>query len=127
MAAVEVDVPRIASFASLSQDQVNQVLTAPTKELVRQLLTAVSKKAKEFEESASSRLKLRVELENTNRNHEAKLKVLRNSLDKTTEANVKIKEELKTSGMKTQGMSLPYLTTITRNSQAICCCRARAL
>ena len=102
MAAVALDLPRVATFTSLPQDQIDQLLSAPTAELVRQLLVNISKKAKEFEESASSRLKLRVELENANRSHEAKVKVFKNSLEKATEETTKLREHVKTSGSDEQ-------------------------
>lgn len=98
MATVVLDLPRIATFTSLPQNQIDQLLSAPTVELVQQLLVNISKKAKEFEESASSRLKLRVELGNANRSHDAKVKVFKNSLEKATEENTKLREHLKTSG-----------------------------
>ena len=98
MATAVLDIPRVATFTSLPQDQIDQLLSAPTAELVRQLLVNISKKAKEFEESASSRLKLRVELENANRSHEAKVKVLRSSLEKAAEETTKLRDQLKTSG-----------------------------
>ncbi|KAJ5505412.1 hypothetical protein N7453_004369 [Penicillium expansum] len=56
--------------------------TAPTVELVNQLLESINKKAHESDELKSDKLRLEVELENSVRSNESKVKVLKASVEK---------------------------------------------
>lgn len=82
MAAMELDVPRLASFCSLPESSLTTALDAPTVELVKTLLENISAKAREFDETRSQQLKLTVELENAVRGGDAKHRVLKSSLEK---------------------------------------------
>ena len=82
MAAVELDVPRLASFCSLPESSITAALDAPTVELVKTILESISAKARQFDETQSQQLKLTVELENAIRGGDAKHRALKSSLEK---------------------------------------------
>jgi nucleoprotein TPR len=98
MASVAVDIPRVAGYTSIPEATVNQLLESPTTDLVQQLLKQIIVKAQEFDEAKSSKLKLKVELENAVRTSDAKVKTVKSSLDKAQEETKKLREQLQTSG-----------------------------
>ena len=98
MAAMELDVPRLASFCSLPESSLNDALDAPTVELVRALLESISAKALEFDESQSKQLKLTVELENAIRGGDAKHRVLKSSLEKAQKDASNLRQNVQEEG-----------------------------
>ncbi|KAL8723063.1 MAG: hypothetical protein Q9225_000534, partial [Loekoesia sp. 1 TL-2023] len=82
MATAELDLPRLASFCALPQTSLTNLLDAPTRDLVRQLLESLSPRVREQDELKADKLKLNVELENAVRSGESKSRVLKNSIDK---------------------------------------------
>lgn len=98
MAAMELDVPRLASFCSFPENSINDALNAPTVELVRALLESISAKAREFDESQSKQLKLTVELENAIRGGDAKHRVLKSSLEKAQKDASNLRQNVQEEG-----------------------------
>ncbi|KAJ9653475.1 Protein mlp1, partial [Neophaeococcomyces mojaviensis] len=104
--AADIDVRTVATFTSLPESSVNTLLTAPTAELVKTLLQTIEKKAKEYEQTKSQKVKLEVELETVVRTNESKSKVLQNSRDKALADVSKLREDLQASeGARTQAQS----------------------
>ncbi|KAK5084040.1 Protein mlp1 [Exophiala xenobiotica] len=92
--AADIDVRTIATFTSLTESAMNNVLDSPTTDLVKTLLLSIEKKAKEFEQSKAQKVKLEVELETVARTNESKTKVLQNSRDRALADVSKLREEL---------------------------------
>ncbi|CAG8213715.1 unnamed protein product [Penicillium nalgiovense] len=82
MAETAILLPSISSHYSVSESTLTTLRQAPTVELVDQLLQSINKKAHEFDELKSDKLRLEVELENSVRSNESKVKVLKASVDK---------------------------------------------
>lgn len=84
MAATDLDVIRLSSFCSLPQTSITTLLDAPTTELVKSVLTAISSRAREWDELTAQNLKLNVELENAVRGGELKSRAIKASLEKAS-------------------------------------------
>ena len=84
MATTDLDVIRLSSFCSLPQISITTLLDAPTTELVNSVLTAISSRAREFDELKAQNLKLNVELENAVRGGELKNRATKASLEKAS-------------------------------------------
>ncbi|PGG99072.1 hypothetical protein AJ79_08706 [Helicocarpus griseus UAMH5409] len=82
MATAAVDIPFLSSHYSIPETTLTSLSQSPTVELVNQLLSSISTKARETEELKSDKLRLDVELENAVRSGESKVKVLKNSVEK---------------------------------------------
>ncbi|KAL9115178.1 MAG: hypothetical protein Q9227_000972 [Pyrenula ochraceoflavens] len=95
--AAEVDVRRIASFASFPESSVQTVLDSPTSELVQSLLRAISGKVQEHEQLKAEKLRSDIELESSVRSNESKVKVLKNSVEKGLGEVSKLRTELQIS------------------------------
>lgn len=80
--AAAVDVPFLASHYSIPDTTLTTLTQAPTVELVNELLTSITSKAREFGELKSDKLRLEVELENSIRTSDSKVKVLKNNAQK---------------------------------------------
>jgi nucleoprotein TPR len=98
MAATELEVPLLASFCSLPETSITTLLDAPTSELVKNLLTNIAVKAREFDEAKSQQLKLTVELENAIRGGEAKSRVLKGSLEKAQKESADLRQKVEDEG-----------------------------
>lgn len=98
MAAMELDVPRLASFCSLPESSLTAALDAPTVELVTTLLKSISAKAREFDETQSQQLKLNVELENAIRGGDAKHRALKSSLEKAQREAGELRQNVQEEG-----------------------------
>lgn len=83
MAAATIELPYIASHYSISESTLSTLTQAPTVELVNQLLESIFTKAREFDDLKSDKLRLDVELENAVRSSDSKIKVLKNSVQKS--------------------------------------------
>ncbi|KAL2814888.1 hypothetical protein BDW59DRAFT_17296 [Aspergillus cavernicola] len=82
MAAVTIELPFLSSHYAIAESTLSTLTEAPTVELVNQLLEAITKKAREFDELKSDKLRLEVELENAVRSNESKIKVLKSTIEK---------------------------------------------
>jgi nucleoprotein TPR len=69
-----VDVPYLATAFELPEDEIQTLLDAPTTELVNQFLASITSKAQEYEDVKAEKLRVDVELENTVRTSETKVK-----------------------------------------------------
>ena len=98
MASVTLDIPRLASFADVTEELVNELVSNPTANLLTAILLKISEKARDYEECQSSNLKLKVELENAVRAGDAKYRAVKSSLDKSSEENGQLRKQLQTSG-----------------------------
>jgi nucleoprotein TPR len=98
MAATELEVPLLASFCSLPETSITTLLDAPTSELVKNLLTNIAVKAREFDEAKSQQLKLTVELENAIRGGEAKSRVFKGSLEKAQKESADLRQKVEDEG-----------------------------
>lgn len=96
--ATDVDVRTVASFASIPETAVSTLLQSPTVELVQTFLQLVATKAREYDELRSDKLRLDVELESAVRSGEAKVKGLKNSIEKGLIEVGKLRNEVKESG-----------------------------
>lgn len=97
MAAAEVDVAYLSGYLGLPQTTFESVLDAPTAELVRSVLDAVTAKAREHDELSADKLRVDIELENAVRSSETRVEGLRASLEKAQktveEVRMKLTEE----------------------------------
>lgn len=84
MATTDLDVILLSSFCSLPQISIITLLDAPTTELVNSVLSAISSRAREFDELKAQNLKLNVELENAVRGGELKSRTIKASLEKAS-------------------------------------------
>lgn len=82
MADTAVQLPYLSSHYAIPETTLTALTQAPTVELVNQLLESISKKAHEYDELKSDKLRLDVELENAVRSNESKVKVLKTSVEK---------------------------------------------
>ncbi|KAF7184460.1 hypothetical protein CNMCM7691_005528 [Aspergillus felis] len=82
MATATVELPYLASHYAIAESTLTTLTQAPTVELVNQLLEAITKKAHEYDELKSDKLRLEVELENAVRSSDSKIKVLKSSVEK---------------------------------------------
>ena len=98
MAAMDLDVPQLASFCSLPETSLTIALDAPTAELVKSILANISVKAREFDEAKSQQLKLTVELENAIRGGDAKCRVLKSSLERAQKEAAELRHSVQEEG-----------------------------
>ncbi|KAF4768172.1 hypothetical protein HAV15_002337 [Penicillium sp. str.  len=82
MAETAIQLSYLSSHYALPESTLTTLQQAPTVELVNQLLESISQKAHEFDELKSDKLRLEVELENSVRSNESKVKVLKVSVEK---------------------------------------------
>ncbi|KAJ5379827.1 uncharacterized protein N7496_002255 [Penicillium cataractarum] len=82
MADTAVALPYLSSQYAIPEATLSTLTQAPTAELVNQLLQSITKKAHEFDELRSDKLRLEVELENAVRSTESKVKLLKTSVEK---------------------------------------------
>jgi nucleoprotein TPR len=99
MAETAIQLPHISSHYGVSESTLTTLRQAPTVELVDQLLQSINKKAHEFDELKSDKLRLEVELENSVRSNESKVKVLKASVDKGHAEVSDLRRKLHESGI----------------------------
>ena len=98
MAATTVEIPYLSAHYSIAESVLTTLTQAPTVGLVNQLLESITSKARETDELKSDKLRLEVELENVVRSSEAKIKVLKGSVEKGRAELEKVGQRLKDSG-----------------------------
>jgi hypothetical protein len=96
--ATEVDLKVISAFASVSEASLTGLLSDPTVDSIKSLLTGIEKSARACEHTKSSKVKLEVELETVVRTNESKVKVLQNSRDKALTDLQKLRGDLQATG-----------------------------
>lgn len=99
MASVTIELPYLSSHYSIAESTLTTLTQAPTVELVNQLLEAVTKKAREYDDLKSDKLRLEVELENAVRSSESKVKVLKSSVEKGHAEVEESRKKLHESGL----------------------------
>lgn len=82
MAAATIELPYISSHYSIPESTLTTLTQAPTVDLVNQLLESITKKARDYDDLKSDKLRVEVELENAVRSSDSKTKVLKNSVEK---------------------------------------------
>lgn len=103
MAGTVVDTAVISSSFQFEEPKLQTLLDAPTAELVKEFLTGLTLKAQEFDDAKADKLRADVELENTVRSNETRVKGLKSSVTK----GLKEVEELRRT-LSTQGESIPF-------------------
>lgn len=107
MAGTVVDTAVLASTFSYEEPKLQTLLDAPTAELVRDLLANLTGKAQEYNEARSEKLRTDVELENTVRSNETRVKGLKATVNK----GLREIEELRKS-LSAQGQSVRYVSPV---------------
>lgn len=98
MADAAVELPYLSTHYAIPQATLSSLTEAPTVDLVNQLLQSITKKAREFDELKSDKLRLEVELENAVRSNESKIKVLKSTVDKGHAEVEDLRKKLHDSG-----------------------------
>ncbi|OTB12142.1 hypothetical protein K445DRAFT_77258 [Daldinia sp. EC12] len=91
MAAAEVDLGYLATHLGMPEDNLTTVVTDPTAELVRAVLSAVAAKAHDYDALFTQKIQLEVELETSVRSAEAQ----RDASNETAKKALKDVEELR--------------------------------
>lgn len=100
MAAVTIELPYISSHYAIAESTLTTLTQAPTVELVNQLLEAITKKARNYDELESDKLHLEVELETAVRSSDSKIKVLKSSVEKGHAEVEETRKKLHESGLR---------------------------
>lgn len=98
MADTAIALPYLSSQYAIPETTLSTLTQAPTTDLVNQLLQSITKKAHEFDELKSDKLRLEVELENAVRSNESKVKVLKASVEKGHTDVEELRKKLHESG-----------------------------
>lgn len=120
MATGAVDLPYLASHYAIPETALSTLTHAPTVELVNQLLESITKKAHDYDELKSDKLRLDVELENAVRSNESKIKVLKNTVDKGHSEIDELRKKLHESGIFFHLSQISELVLIICRKHAIC-------
>lgn len=98
MADAAVELPYLSSHYAIPEATLSTLTQAPTVDLVNQLLASITKKAHEYDELKSDKLRLEVELENAVRSNESKIKVLKGTVEKGHKEVEDLRKKLNESG-----------------------------
>jgi len=98
MAAAALDSGYLSAYLDVPRATLDNLIDAPTAELVRGLLEAVAVKAREYEELQAEKLRLEVELENAVRSSESRSQVLKATVDKALQDVNELREKLSSEG-----------------------------
>jgi nucleoprotein TPR len=98
MAAATLDIDYLSGYLSLPQQTVGSALDAPTAELVRSVLDAVTAKAREHDELAADKLRVDIELENAVRSSETRIEGLKASVEKAQKTVEEVRTKLTEEG-----------------------------
>jgi nucleoprotein TPR len=99
MADTAVQLPYLSSHYAIPEATLATLTQAPTVELVNQLLESINKKAHDYDELKSDKLRLEVELENAVRSNESKVKVLKTSVEKGHAEVADLRKKLHDAGI----------------------------
>jgi nucleoprotein TPR len=98
MATASLDVNYLSGYLSLPQDTLVAALDAPTAELVRLVLNAVTAKAHEHDVLVADKYRADIVLENAVRSSETRVEGLRSSLEKAQKTVEEVRTKLKEEG-----------------------------
>jgi nucleoprotein TPR len=97
MAAAVLDVDYLSAYLSVPHQTLFSAIDAPTADLVRSVLEAITARAREHDELSADKLRVDIELENAVRSSETRIEGLRCSVEKAQktveEVRIKLKEE----------------------------------
>lgn len=99
MATISWDVGHLSTFLGVPEPTITTLIDTPTLELVRAVLDAAARKAHDFEELQSEKLRLEVELENAVRSSENKVHGLKVTVENSLKEAAEIREKLSSEGM----------------------------
>jgi nucleoprotein TPR len=94
MAPTTWDTAHLSGYLHVPQQTLATLIDAPTTELVRALLEAITKKAHEHEEVQADKLRLEIELENAVRSAETRCQGLKATVDKALKDVADLREKL---------------------------------
>lgn len=96
--AAALDVDYLSAYLNVPQPTLTTTIDAPTAELVRQVLNAVTAKAREHDELAADKLRVDIELENAVRSSETRVEGLRSTIEKSQKTVEELRTKLKEEG-----------------------------
>ena len=102
-AGAVVDTLVIASSFDVEEAKLQVLLDSPTAELVKDFLANLTVKAEEFDETRAEKLRKDVELENTVRSNESKVKALKASVNKGLKEIEDLRRDVSTQGVYISG------------------------
>lgn len=106
MAVAALDIDYLSGYLGLPQQTLGSVLDAPTAELVRSVLDAVTTKAREHDELAADKLRVDIELENAVRSSETRIEGLKTTVEKSQNTVEEVRNKLTEEGDFIQRPSL---------------------
>lgn len=98
MAAAVLDIDYLSQYLSVPQQTLSSVIDAPTAELVRSVLEAVTAKAREHDELCADKYRVDVELENAVRSSETRIEGLRSAVEKAQKTVEEVRTKLREEG-----------------------------
>lgn len=98
MAAAVLDVDYLSAYLSVPQQSISNAIDAPTAELVRSILDAITAKAREHDELAADKLRVDIELENAVRSSETRIEGLRANVEKAQKTVEEVRTKLNEEG-----------------------------
>ncbi len=98
MAQAVLDVDYLSAYLNVPQQNLTTVIDEPTAELVRSILEAVTVKAREYDELASDKLRVDIELENAVRSSETRIEGLRATVEKAQKTVEEVRTKLHEEG-----------------------------
>src|SRR3954454_23598299 len=98
MATSVLDVEHLSGQLGIPQQTLLSLVDAPTAELVRSVLEAVTAKAREHDELAADKRRADIELENVVRSSETRIEGLRSTLEKSQKTVEEVRTKLKEEG-----------------------------
>jgi nucleoprotein TPR len=111
MATAAVDVDYLSGYLHLPQDTLATALDAPTAELVRSVLEAVTVKAREHDVLVADKYRVDIELENAVRSSETRIEGLRASVEQGQKTVEEVRTKLKEEG---------YYASIIQSMSGVC-------
>lgn len=99
-----VDTAIIATSFAVEETNLQTLLDAPTTDLVNQLLGILTAKAQEFDDAKAEKLRSDVELENTVRNSDNRVKGLKSTVNKGLKEIEDLRKNLSTQGEPERAM-----------------------
>jgi nucleoprotein TPR len=99
MAAATVDIGFLSGYLNIPQPTLTETLDAPTTELVRALLVAVTAKAREHQDLEADKHKVDTELEAAILGSETRSKELKEAADKALKEANELREKLASDGI----------------------------
>lgn len=94
-----MDTALLAATFGVEEPTLHTLLDEPTQDLVKQFLTTLTAKAEEYDTLKSEKLRADVELENTIRSNESRVKTLKNTVNKGLQEVEELRKKLTEQGM----------------------------